>query len=536
MKLYESYICLHTTRRSKAKPLSDNQQSIVSTLNLIKQAMSLHSDNMDYNERFLHAGLLGVSSSDENPQEAPPPTTASAHLITSIDEEEEDETFIKRHLSRIITILLALAIVGIVFILLPYYAVHAAKNDQWNQTLYWTSAVFVLIAVPVSVHGIVQHLVNYYMPQVQKYVIRILFMVPIFSIQAWFSLFFHSAAGYIQAFRELYEAFVLSSFVYYIIELLGGEEQLALKLRTKDPAYGRHFFPFQFTCGQWEMGRQFMMNCKYGVLQYVLVKIISTIVVIVLQSLGKFNTGEWGWDSAWTYLALILNISIGYALYCLVKLYYATKEDLKEWNPVWKFLCIKGIIFFTFWQGFLIEVLHSLGVIQDVGEWDSAHVVDGLQDFLISFEMVFFAIAHRYAFPHTDYLHYLQRHGGGRKSSGRRSRRSPTSSVQSSEDTMLLFDQENNPSHVSGNNGQVVDVEYEPPTVRQLDRPMSVSRALMGAVTPSETFSDIARMGMSGSVTVGQGSSSSTRGTRGNNGLSEDRDNIVFSRDHAEGI
>ena len=185
---------------------------------------------------------------------------------------------------------------------------------------------------------------KYYMPQVQKYVIRILFMTPIFSIQAWFSLFFHSAAAYIRAFRELYEAFVLSSFVYYIIELLGGEEQLALKLRTKDAKYGQHGFVLKYIFGEWQMGRQFMINCKYGVLQYVLVKILATIVVIVLQSQGMFESGVWEWDSAYLYIAIIMNLSIGYALYCLVKLYYATKEDLKEWNPVWKFLCIKGIV------------------------------------------------------------------------------------------------------------------------------------------------------------------------------------------------
>lgn len=169
-------------------------------------------------------------------------------------------------------------------------------------------------------------------------------------------------------------------------------------------------------------------------------------------------------------------------------------------------------------------------MITDVGEWDSAHVVDGLQDFLITLEMVLFAIAHRYAFPHTDYIHYLKRHGT--KSARRKKRNSPTSSVQS-EEKLFLFDQDqnavNNPSHPSGS--EAVDVEYEPPSVRQLDRPMSVSRALMG-VAPTETFSDIANIARMGSVTVGEGNAA--RGSRSNTvSLGTD---IVYSREHAEGI
>jgi hypothetical protein len=36
-------------------------------------------------------------------------------------------------------------------------------------------------------------------------------------------------------------------------------------------------------------------------------------------------------------------------------------------------------IFFTFWQGFIISVLHYFGVLGEIGGWDSAHVSDGLQ-------------------------------------------------------------------------------------------------------------------------------------------------------------
>ena len=68
----------------------------------------------------------------------------------------------QKYLSRIISAILALALAlaGTVFVLLPYNTVHAAHNDKWNEMLYWTAGAFVLIAVPVSVHGIIQHLVN----------------------------------------------------------------------------------------------------------------------------------------------------------------------------------------------------------------------------------------------------------------------------------------------------------------------------------------------------------------------------------------
>ena len=90
---------------------------------------------------------------------------------------------------------------------------------------------------------------------------------------------------------------------------MGGEEQLALKLRTKDAKYGRHGLISRFFIkGDWQMGRPFMMNCKFGVLQYVLVKIIATIVVVVLQSLGKYHPEDWSWDSPAIYMVILINV------------------------------------------------------------------------------------------------------------------------------------------------------------------------------------------------------------------------------------
>ena len=96
-----------------------------------------------------------------------------------------------------------------------------------------------------------------------------------------------------------------------------------------------------------------------------------------------------------------------WALYVLVKLYFAVETDLKRpinWRPVGKFLCIKGVIFFTWWQGVGIGVLKSYHVIDDKGSWAAEDVADGLQDYLICIEMLGFAIAHMYTYSYIGEL------------------------------------------------------------------------------------------------------------------------------------
>lgn len=177
-------------------------------------------------------------------------------------------------------------------------------------------------------------------------------------------------------------------------------------------------------------------------------------------------------------------------------------------------------------------MLYSVGLIEGFGDWDATMVADGLPDFLICIEMLGFAVLHTYAFPHTDYLHYLQRHqqsksGGGGVGGGSAGWSSSPARIrnETNAEPLLLFDQDNNVV-----NDTSIDTEYQPPTVHQLDQPLSISRAILGTVNPSETLSDIARMG--GSVVVGGDGSSAGRG-----GSSESRrGDVIFSLDQAEGI
>ena len=87
------------------------------------------------------------------------------------------------------------------------------------------------------------------------------------------------------------------------------------------------------------MGYDFMFNCKHGVIQYVVVKIIGTILTAILEPIGLFNEGDISWTKGYVYISFMINLSQMWALYCLVKFYHATHDDLNEWRPMGKFLC-----------------------------------------------------------------------------------------------------------------------------------------------------------------------------------------------------
>ena len=72
----------------------------------------------------------------------------------------------------------------------------------------------------------------------------------------------------------------------------------------------------------------FLLNCKYGVLQYVVLKIFCTFLTIILQTAGVYDNGSFRLDRGYFYVAFIANFSQCWALYVLVKLYFA--GEVKE--------------------------------------------------------------------------------------------------------------------------------------------------------------------------------------------------------------
>ena len=117
------------------------------------------------------------------------------------------------------------------------------------------------------------------------------------------------------------------------------------------------------------------------------------------------NDGDISLDSAYLYMIIVDNISVTLAMYALILFYTVTSDELHPFNPIPKFLCIKAVILFAFWQGIIISVFVWLGILHGNEEfgWSDRDVAVGLQDFLICIEMFLISVAHRSTFSHKPY-------------------------------------------------------------------------------------------------------------------------------------
>lgn len=121
---------------------------------------------------------------------------------------------------------------------------------------------------------------------------------------------------------------------------------------------------------------------------------------------GYLEEGDFSLKNSYIYISIINNISVSVfnlvkqiSLYCLVLFYMGFEDKLHSFRPFSKFLCIKFIIFFSFWQSCFLIILTKF-------QFFSHEKACFMQDMLICLEMVVAAIAHSFAFSYKDFVDY----------------------------------------------------------------------------------------------------------------------------------
>ena len=102
------------------------------------------------------------------------------------------------------------------------------------------------MTLPISFYHTLDHLSNFIKPKLQSQIVRIIWMIPVFSIESLISIQWIQYSFYFQAIREIYETYAIYSFMRYLMYYLGDAALLARRLATMPASMGNHRPPFCF--------------------------------------------------------------------------------------------------------------------------------------------------------------------------------------------------------------------------------------------------------------------------------------------------
>jgi hypothetical protein len=276
-----------------------------------------------------------------------------------------------------------------------------------NTNVIWigiaVGGVSSIFSILLTIFLIYRHLKHWNDARGQTYIVRILLMVPIYAIVSWMSLLFAEHTLYFNMVRDCYEAFVLYQFMSLLLhyfdremsELVDESDDATTEIYLK--YFAKHDHPFPCCClPSIRPGLNFLLVTKRCVMQYVLIKAILSIVAIVLEAFHLFGEGSVAPHYGYPWITFIVNVSMTVALYALILLYDTIEEVIRQHRPLNKFLTIKLLIFFIFWQSLAIDTIFYFQLMPRI---------EILKNVIVCLEMMIVSITNLWIFPYASYRH-----------------------------------------------------------------------------------------------------------------------------------
>ncbi|GKF03148.1 organic solute transporter OST-alpha [Tanacetum coccineum] len=163
----------------------------------------------------------------------------------------------------------------------------------------------------------------------------------------------------IEIIRDCYEAFAMYCFGRYLIACLDSDDVLLSPLQGgekrainfmeregraslksplleqhSDKGIIKHIFPMNLFLEPWQLGQRVYLIIKAGIVQYMIIKALTSVLAVVLEAFDVYCEGEFNWGCGYPYVAVVLNFSQTWALYCLVQFYEITKKELAHIHPL----------------------------------------------------------------------------------------------------------------------------------------------------------------------------------------------------------
>ena len=218
------------------------------------------------------------------------------------------------------------------------------------------SLVMVVICAAITLQNVLMHLVNYSRDDLQRHITRIILVVPIYATASWLEFSQPSLLMISHATVDFWEALVIYSFFNLILEYVGGEHNWLVCVQHTHPEGLMAPWPFNWCYRKrMQLNPAWLRNCKLACFQFVFIKPLVGVLSI------PFLLTDTYYDPPWPlFRDIIYNITYTVAMYALVMLYMTTHAhpSLKPKKPFMKFATVKLVIFFTYWQRYLLIFLN----------------------------------------------------------------------------------------------------------------------------------------------------------------------------------
>ncbi|KKY34207.1 putative duf300 domain [Diaporthe ampelina] len=284
----------------------------------------------------------------------------------------------------------------------------------FHELALMVSAATALLSMFISFYLIWMHALNYTKPDEQKYIIRILLMIPIYAASAFLQLRYYHQAVYFAVISDCYEAFAISSFFALLCQYtaadLHSQKQFFRELHpVKEWVWPLNWF--KKCCGgdrgPWRTpvsGLTWFNIIWIGIYHYCFIRVAMTITAVVTNKYDRYCESSNSPYFAHIWCASINCVAVTIAMYCVIQFYVQLKTELSSHKPFLKVLAIKGVIFLSFWQTMAISVgTGELDIISPSAILSYPDISVGIPSLLLCIEMLLFSIMHIWAYPWRPY-------------------------------------------------------------------------------------------------------------------------------------
>jgi Organic solute transporter Ostalpha len=212
--------------------------------------------------------------------------------------------------------------------------------------------LLMLLTLGVSSRNIFYHLVYFSRPDLQAHIIRIILLIPVSSVCAYLEVVSPDYSFVYISIADFWEALTVYSFFMMILGYSGGEHIWLQYTQLKHPDGLPQPWPFSYCYPPMTLDVHFLRLCKKGVLQFVLIKPLMVLINLLAIQLGIYDSSIFSLFSN-----IIYNLTYSISLYALAMIYVTMHDHpgLVTKNPIAKFFSVKTVIFFTFYQRYVLD-------------------------------------------------------------------------------------------------------------------------------------------------------------------------------------